>query len=96
MVDFDRGIAGKSAGASIGVGEAALTAEEIYEIDKLSALTLAAYLEKLSPEKRKLAVFLYSKDTARKMLQVIHMETKESHDRLVGIMEERGILNEGR
>ena len=73
------------------MSETYLTAKEILEIDNLNPITLPAYLENLPSQKHDLVIHLFSKNNAHKKLQVIYLETKESHDRLVGILREKGI-----
>ncbi|MCL1986535.1 MAG: hypothetical protein FWG64_00985 [Firmicutes bacterium] len=73
------------------MNEPYLTATEIREIDQLSELTLGDYLVNLPAEKKELAVHIFTKNSHIRMLQVIHEEREESHDRLIKILEENGI-----
>ena len=68
-----------------------LTADEIFEIDKLDEDSLVDYLSPLPPEKRNLVSHIYSKNRSIRVLKVVADESQESNKRLVKILEENGV-----
>lgn len=68
-----------------------LTADEIFEIDRLDEDSLVDYLSPLSPEKRNLVSHIYSKNRSLRVLKVVADESQESNKRLARILEENGV-----
>ena len=68
-----------------------LTADEIFEIDRLDEDSLVDYLSPLAPEKRNLVSHIYSKNRSLRVLKVVADESQESNKRLARILEENGV-----
>ena len=73
------------------MNEAYLTADEIYEIDKITEVDLPDYLLSLSPAKRELAFHIFSKNRSARAWKVIADEKEEGVRRLIKILEENGV-----
>ncbi|MCL2253228.1 MAG: hypothetical protein FWC09_02185 [Lachnospiraceae bacterium] len=68
-----------------------LTADEIYEIDKLSEIDLPDYLLSLPAEKRELVSHIFSKNRSVKAWKVIADEQIEGVRLLTKKLEENGV-----
>jgi len=68
-----------------------LTADEIFEIDRLDEDSLVDYLSPLPPEKRTLVSHIYSKNRSLQVLKVVADESQESNKRLARILDENGV-----
>ena len=73
------------------MGNLFLTADEIFEIDRLDEDSLVDYLSPLTPEKRNLVSHIYSKNRSLRVLKVVADESQESNKRLARILEENGV-----
>ena len=76
------------------VNELYLTESEIYEIDKLTEVSLVDYLLTLPLEKRELALHIFAKNRALVAWKVVLDEHEEGKKKLLQLLKEHGVKHD--